>query len=301
MWPSNHWRSDIQYAHRYSKMTRASIYWWSHFARKTFFSNSHLHHSFPTWDNDAHTLFSISHSFLLDYQRSQFFCLLFERMFFMCICVCMPEDRLKRKDNATFGPICHVMPKLHFQFWQLPQLIDGDDECGKRLSWQAACIFNWGCEKSSLCAFHLFSLFRCKWQKIQPLFDFIDKPGWIMNRRYTRLFKYDSTVTRRFVCLFEHLAWVNGRHSLLCVYIIYQSLDYFTPKFSLKHHKRHRRWSHDWYSLFWLYLCSILYIRICMRYGAFKLSQACQKLNSKLWIDGEKVRKSLTYFRVMWQ
>lgn len=26
-----------------------------------------------------------------------------------------------------------------------------------------------------------------------------------------------------------------------------------------------------------------------------------QKLNSKLWIDEEKVRKSLTYFSVMWQ
>lgn len=168
----------IYNTHRYSKMTWASIYWWSHFAGKTFFLNSHLHHSFPTWDNDAHTLFSIS---FFSFEISAFTFLLFSfraYVFYAYLCVCIRRNRPTRKDNATFGPVCHVMPKLHFHFWQLPQLIDGNDECGKRLPWHAYhSIEARLSEKSSLCAFHIPFVSLQVAKNPQPLFDFIHKPN----------------------------------------------------------------------------------------------------------------------------
>lgn len=114
---------------------------------------------FPLWDNDVHIQFFLSHSFLFFWNNNitftfcfVLFRFVFSVCFFMCVYILTYQRwaELKWKDNATFGIICYVMPKLHFRFF---------DNCHNTLVWNIClvCIsFNWQqdfalCVPYSLC------------------------------------------------------------------------------------------------------------------------------------------------------
>lgn len=176
----------------YSKMTWAHQLIGKVILYAKLFLNSHLHHSFPTWDNVndaqcAHTFFISFFSF----EISTFTFLLFScrayAFFSMCISL-YTVDRLKRKDNATFGPHLPCHAKITLSFLTIATT-------HWRRWWVANVVFGMHIiqlvEKSSLCAFHIFLVSLQCGKKSSHYIRLYTQTEWIMNRCYTTLFKYE--------------------------------------------------------------------------------------------------------------
>lgn len=164
----------IYNTHRYSKMTWASIYWWSHFAGKTFFLNSHLHHSFPTWDNDAHTLFSIS---FFSFEISAFTFLLFSfraYVFYAYLCVCV-YGGIGRQERTMphLAPFAMSCQNYTFIFGNCHNSLTGMMSVANVFLGMHIIQLRRGWARRVRFVRFIFPLLRCKWQKIHSHYSIL--------------------------------------------------------------------------------------------------------------------------------